>query len=213
RRAPQGANEPAGVHGRPVAEEDTAPEDRRDARLGPRLGLLRAADLARRGELLLDGGVLARRRGDLQHPALAEPGVLAPRLEERPDPRDDPVARAAELERGGVAEERAQRRQVRPVAVAEAAVPAARPEAAEPGLEDGHAQLWIALAEREGGPEARVAAPDDRHVHLERAGERRRAVAVVRIAEPPARLVARADGRPDHLPAPGLAEREQQRRD
>ena len=89
----------------------------------------------------------------------------------------------AELECLRVAEELAQRRQVRPVAVAEAAVSAARAEAAELGLEDGDAERRVRLAQGERRPEPGEAAAGDRHV-------RRRG-----------RLRARASGRRRRRPA------------
>ena len=103
--AAQRPHEARRVHGRAVAEEDAAAEGGGDARRVARNRLVGAADLARRGELLLELRVLARRRRHLQHAALAQPGVLAARLEERADAGDDRVAGGTEAERGLVAEE------------------------------------------------------------------------------------------------------------
>ena len=153
------------------------------------------ADSASCSDLAVDLAVLRRRGRHLEQPVLAQPGVLAALGEERADARDDPVAGRAEAKRRLVAEEVAERRQVRPVPVAEAAVPAARPPAAELRLEQRDAR-WIGKrAQRERRPEAREPAADDRDVDLEVAVERRRAVAVVGVAQPPRRLAAGEDGR------------------
>jgi hypothetical protein len=53
-----------------------------------------------------------------------------------------------------------------PVTVAEAAVAPARAAAALVGLEDDDVEAGLALLQRERGPEARVAAADDRDVGL-----------------------------------------------
>ncbi len=130
-------------------------------------------------------------------PASLQPRVLAAPFEERADSGHDQVACAAELQRCAVAEERAQRGEVRPVAVTEAAVAAARPEAAELRFEQRDAQRRVTLAQRERRPQPCVAAADDRDVRLEVVRERcgalagrRRREATTRARFPAARTGA-----------------------
>ena len=102
--------------------------------------LLLDAELARGLDRALDAGVLGRRRRHVQHPALAQPDVLAAALAERAHRRHDPGRRVRELQRGAVSQHAPERRQRRPVAVQEAAVAAARPVADLARLEQRHAQ-------------------------------------------------------------------------
>src|SRR5581483_1037058 len=134
---------------RAVAEEHRLAKARRDAGLRARHRFPRMADAARRVDLGVDLRVLRRRRRRLQHAALAQPRVLAALGEERTDAGHDLVAGGAERERLLVAEQLAERRQVRPVAVAEAAVAAARPPAAKLSLEERDRRLGRRLAQRE----------------------------------------------------------------
>jgi hypothetical protein len=95
-------------------------------------------------------------------------------LAEVANPRDDAVARTCDRQRAFVAEALAQSRQVAPVAVDEAAVSPARPEAALLCFEHDHRQVRVALLQGQRRPEPGVAAADDRDVGLELALERRR---------------------------------------
>jgi hypothetical protein len=76
-----------------------------------------------------------------------------------------------------------------PVAVAEAAVAPARAAAALVRLEDDNVEVGVALPQRKRGPEAGVAAPDDRDVGVGVTFERRRGIAAEagseRLLEPP----------------------------
>src|SRR6185503_18567212 len=93
------------------------------------------------------------------------------------------------LDGTGVAEALAHAGQVRPVAVAEPAVAPARPAAALVGLEHDHVERRLALLQRERGPEAGVAAADNRDVGVGVTRERRRRLAaeagLERLLDPP----------------------------
>jgi hypothetical protein len=125
----------------------------------------------------------------VQHPAFAQPDVLAARLGERADPRDDLLAGTRERERILLAEQRDEGGDRRPVAVAEAAVAAARAVAADLGLEQRDPELGRTLAQRERRPEAGVAAADDGDVRgripFEARRRRRIALRRQRLLEPP----------------------------
>jgi hypothetical protein len=79
----------------------------------------------------------------------------------------------------------AQARQVAPVTVDKAAVTAARAEPALLRLEEDDIEPRLALLQRERGPEACVAAADDRDVGLGVTLERRRRVDRVGLVKPP----------------------------
>jgi len=109
------------------------------------------------------------------------------RLAERAHPGNDRLGDPRDLERALVAELLLQARQVAPVAVDEAAVAAARAEPALVRLEKDDVETRVALLQREGRPEAGVAAPDDRDVGLGVTLERRRGLYGIRLLEPPDR--------------------------
>jgi hypothetical protein len=100
-------------------------------------------------------------------------------------PRDDRLGGPGDLERALVAELVAQAREVAPVAVDEAAVAAARAEPALLSLEEDDVEARLALLQRKRGPEAGVAAADDRDVGLGVTGERRRRLDGIGRIEPP----------------------------
>jgi len=100
-------------------------------------------------------------------------------------PRNDRLGDPSDLERALVTEFVAQARQVAPVAVDEAAVAAARAEPALLGLEKDDVEARLALLQRERGPEAGVAAADDRDVGLGVTVERRRGLDRIGRVEPP----------------------------
>src|SRR5436190_18464655 len=123
------------MHRRAVAQEHALAEDRRDDAGGELLArerhrLVGDAELARRDDLVADRVILRGRCRDAQHAALAQPDVDALGLREGAHARNDRLTRARDVDRSGVAEPLAQPWQVRPVAVAETAVPPARPAAA-----------------------------------------------------------------------------------
>ena len=193
---PQREHQASGMHRGAVAQEDALAEDRRgdagrDLLARERHGLVGEAKLARRLDLVADRVILCRRRRDAQHPALAQPDVDALGLREGAHARDDRLARACDVERGRVAEALSHPRQVRPVAVAEAAVAAARPAAALVGLEDDDVERRLPLLQRERGPEARETAADDGDVRVRVTRERRRGLAAEaggeRLVDPPRR--------------------------
>src|SRR5262249_19128719 len=99
-----------------------------------------------------------------------------------------------------------------PVALDEAAVPPARAGAAERRLDDRHPGARISLEDREGGPQARVAAADDRDVGRRIARERRRvyraALGRECLLEPP---WSRSAGRNRRLHRASLRPRQQPR--
>ena len=109
RGALQREREPRGLHDRAVAEEDAAAEARRVdplAQLGrpERDRLLLDTQLTRRPQRALDDRVLRLRRRDLEQPALAQPDVLAPLLEQVAHGGHDRARGMRELERRAVAD-------------------------------------------------------------------------------------------------------------
>ena len=110
RRPPQRAHEQGRLHGRAVREED-ARGRRASARAPP--APPRESGTASSGRPTAAAASTARstarvlrwRRRDHQHPALAQPDVLAARLGERAHARHDPLRRLGKLQRPGVAEQ------------------------------------------------------------------------------------------------------------
>src|SRR5581483_8481036 len=202
-RSSQRVHQQPRVHRRAVAEEDAPPEGGRRAAARDLLGrerdrLVGMSD----GRGSLDGsfhrGVLARRGGDHEHAALAQPNVGAPCGRKRPHSRDDRLAGAREPDGVLSAEQRHSGRDRRPVAVEEPAVAAARPGAADLRLDEDDPQVRSALPQRERRPEPRIAAPDDDDVGGRLASEGRRLDRLrgggERLLEPPRRQ-SRLDGR------------------
>src|SRR5205085_11262353 len=113
-----------------------------------RHGFLRDAESARDLHVAVDRRVLARRGRDSQHPALAEPGVDPVGLAERAHPGNDRLGDPRDLEGALVAELLVQAWQVAPVAVDEAAVPAARGEPALVRLAGDDRETRLALLRR-----------------------------------------------------------------
>ncbi len=119
-----------------AAARKTGEETRsRDFLRRERDGLVGASHPRGGRDRLLDGSILRRRGRHLEHPALAQPDVLAARLGPGADAGDDLLPRARELERPLFAEHREDRGEGAPVAVDEAAVAAARPVPADLRLE------------------------------------------------------------------------------
>ena len=165
----QRAGEPRRLDGRAVAEEHGAAKARRaDAGATSSAESATASSgtprLGRGAHGLLHRLVLSGRRRDLQVAALLEPDVGAARLAERADGRDDRVGAARDGERGLVPEDGAKACEVRPVAVEESAVAAARAPAADLRLEQDDAGGRVVLLDRERRPEPRVPAADHRDV-------------------------------------------------
>jgi hypothetical protein len=106
-------------------------------------------------------------------------------LAEGTNPRDDCLGDPGDLARSLVAELVAQTRQIAPVAVDETAVAAARADPALLGLEENDVETGLALLQRKRGPEAGVAAADDRDVGLRVTVERRRGLDGICRVEPP----------------------------
>ncbi len=161
------------MHGRPVAEEDAAPEGRRRAvprhfLAGQRNRLLLDSELTSDSERTVEDPVLRGRRRDPQQPTLAEPHVLA----EGAHGGDRPIRCASDRERSLGAEHIAEARQARPVAVEEAAVAATGPDPAARGLEHDHVQPGLPPLQLERRPEPGEAGADDGHVGLRVAVER-----------------------------------------
>src|SRR5581483_6959821 len=98
---------------------------------------------------------------------------------------------ARDRERALVAEPSAQPAERRPERLEEAAVAPARAEAAELRLDEGHLERRAPLLQRQRRPQARVAAADDRHVGVDRPGERLPRWVGRRLLEPPGGPVAR----------------------
>ena len=160
--ASQRAHEQPGMHGRSVAEVDAGPKDGRADALRQlvrrqRDGFLRMADARGRFDGALDRAVLRGRGRDVESPTLAQPDVVT----ECSHGRHDPLARAAKTKRILLAEHGQDGRERRPVAVAEAAVPPARPGAADLGLDERDTQIRVAFAQGQRRPQAGVAAADD----------------------------------------------------
>src|SRR5207249_1316973 len=117
--------------------------------------------------------LLRRRRRDLEQAAFAQPDIDASSGGKGAYGGNDLARGAAQAQRSVVSEQLAQARERRPVAVEEAAVPPARPAAADALLEHRDAQGRVALEQGESGPEPGVAAADDRDVDVDVASERR----------------------------------------
>ena len=162
-----------------AAAEDAARCPRLDRR--PRAARARRAR-PRRGSRPSTASSCAARRRDLQHPAAAQPDVLAERLDRREArPRMRGRARAPPRRRAASAAARSAHQYVSQ----KAAVPAARPVADVRRLEHDHAQRRVAPPERQRGPEPGVAAADDRDVGLGVARERRRLRIGRSLVQPP----------------------------
>ena len=191
RPAAQDTHEARRLHGRALGEEHALPEDRRLDALSELFTpepdrLLGRADRGGRGDGLIEGAILCRRRGHGHHPALAQPDVLA----ERADGGDDPLARTGHGEPGLLSEHRARASDARPVAVQEAAVPPARAYAAAIRLENDDVRRRVAFLHRERRPQAGEPAADDAHVGVDLAHERFRDLVVecsCGLLEPPRR--------------------------
>src|SRR5689334_1916493 len=191
---PERAHEPRGLHGCAVREEDAAPEHRRPHPLGhavavERNGLLGHAGGRRRRDRVLHRGILGRRGRDHEHPALAQPDVVA---SERAHRRDDALAGTSQLERRVAAEQRYERRQRRPVAVDEPPVAAARPGAARRSLEHDDTRGRLALPHGKRSPEPGIAAADHADVRRDLAVQRSRGRVCACLVPPP-----RGEGRED----------------
>ncbi len=162
----QPEREPGRLHGRRRAQRQSAAEDGGDADVvdGPgvqQLSLVHAGGGERVRERA-PGIVLGGRRRDLELARRREPGVHALGLAPAPD-RADRVGRdAADLERALAPEPPLEIGEAVPERADEAAVPPARPVAANVRLDDRHRGARLGEVPRR--PEAEVAAADDRDV-------------------------------------------------
>ena len=126
-----------------------------------------------RGGHLAPGVVVGGGGRDLEVSGPAKPGVDALLLAPPADARHRLAGGARDLERGRVAESSPKGRKAEPHLVHEAAVTPARPRPAALGLDQHDPRLRLQLRHEPCGPHARVAAPDDRHVGVDVAVERR----------------------------------------
>ena len=186
----QAEPEPRRLHAGGVVEHDALAEGGRVAAAAQLLGadlahLLGAADLARCGRDRPPRGVGAGRGRGEHVRRVAIPGVDALGLAELADLAHRVRGGVGDRDRVGVAQQLAQPRQRHPERLAEAAVAAARPVAADVGLEQRDLRPGLGREQVPGGPHARVSAPDDRDVHVEIALQRRHRLHRAGLLEPP----------------------------
>ena len=125
-------------------------------------------------------------RGDVEHRRLPKPRVDAVRLAPRADSVHRRLGRAADRQGGGVAGAMAQRRDVPPERLAEAAVPAARAVSAHGRLEQENVEVGLELAQVPCRPHAEVAAAHHHDVCCCVAFEGPGRCDLARLLEPPA---------------------------
>ena len=182
RRAPPGAaHGRAAQAGRSRVGNSTPRRNTRRHRRARRDRPLGYPQLGGDPDRLLHRLVLRRRGRHLEHPAAAQPDVLAELLDgrrARPPTRGRGRARARRRAASGA-------RQRAPVGLEKAAVPPARPVADVLGLEHDDPERGVAPPQRQRGPEPRVAAADDGDVGLGVARERRRLGIGRRLVQPP----------------------------
>ena len=208
---PESAREPRRLHGGAVSHEGARAKCGRSA---PRLDLsgaqlvelLRRTHLAREGDHLVACTLICFNSDRVHVAAAPVPGVDAVALAELSDRIDAGCDRPACFDRAFHAVKRHEAMELVPPPARESPVASARTAAADVLLEDGDAEVGVALVQEIRGPQTCESAAHDDDVCLDVLVERWALgprVLRKRVAQPPAPLVARREGEPGQVEAVG----------